>query len=192
MLSSFNTRPSKLVFLAVVYDKSTDVTTCFVLVSMWQIKLSLSFESKFVIHPGVTILFFKATMWQIKLSLSFESKFVIHPGVSIHTGRSVNGKESIFWRKTCYATDRAKHGNELVIFDCGIGIELSLHKFLQYVSRRFTKSSCYQVRFSLNKCGKRDGTQTGVQSPQPYCLDHIFLTLSKIPKICQNLLFLNF
>ena len=38
------------------------------------------------------------SVWQIQLSFKFESKFVIYPGVTIHTGRSVNGKE-FFWRK---------------------------------------------------------------------------------------------
>ena len=36
-------------------------------------------------------------------------------------------------------------------------------------------------------CRIQDCTQTGVQSPQQYRLDHIFLTLSKIPKSVQIL-----
>ena len=32
---------------------------------------------------------------------------------------------------------------------------------------------------------KLDGAQTGVQSPQQYRLDHICLTLSRIPKSVQ-------
>ena len=67
---------------------------------------------------------------------------------------------------------------------------VNIHRYFPNISAYPSGQVNWKINLSNNKSywlqmSELDGTQTGVQSPQQYRLDHIFLTLSKIPNSVQ-------